>query len=136
MEKKKRSTLDTIAWMYGGGFNLWRITGLAVFQAPEDLGLPRSVSSLDAKYNRILGIKYGYHGCRIVWMCIQYIVHRPFSIKFKIQFRANWYSRLTYLANLTSFLPSKLWLSLVYFSTEKMILKISPRCNRINRFEN
>lgn len=28
--------------------------------------LPRLVSSLDTKYNRILGIKYGYYGCRIV----------------------------------------------------------------------
>lgn len=88
--KKKQSTIistrNSGAWYNCVGVEapstygvLRLLSGLAIFQAPEDLGLPRLVSSLDAKYNRILGIKYGYYGCRIVWMHPIYIVHRLFT---------------------------------------------------------
>lgn len=74
MEKKKKKKRLYLRWIQLRGcveacstYGVLRLlSGLAVFQAPEDLGLPRLVSSLDARYNRMLGIKYGYYGCRIV----------------------------------------------------------------------
>lgn len=82
-----RATLerDTIAWVwrrvqlitYYDYFRDWRYS-----RRRRISRLPRLVSSLDTKYNRILGIKYGYYGCRIVWMHPIYRISDAVSLFF------------------------------------------------------